>query len=65
MFSSERWIGVVLVALVLVLIALGRRIDAGGFWGNLIAEVVGILLSIMVATVLVDRLAERQRHRRC
>lgn len=45
-------------------IVTGFMLDAAGFAGNLLAEVAGLLLGVLLAVLIVDVLIERERARR-
>jgi hypothetical protein len=57
---------IVLTALLVSLVAIGAGfiLDARGFAGNLLAEIAGILISVLLAIFVIDVLLDRARARR-
>ncbi len=58
--------GIVVVALLIVLLAVGTgfMLDARGFAGNLLSEVAGILIGVLLTVFVIDALIARERTRR-
>jgi hypothetical protein len=56
-----RWLIPASAILVLVASVIGFFIDAQGFLGNLLAEIAGVFVSIIVALLIVDRFVEHQK----
>jgi hypothetical protein len=60
---NKRWYVILAVSIVLLLSA-GVLIDYRSFAGNVLSEVAGILLSAMLAVLIFERIANRERQRR-
>lgn len=47
-----------------VVLVVGFALDAKGFSGNLLAEIAGVLVSVLLAVFIVEKAVERERSRR-
>jgi hypothetical protein len=61
---NQKHFVILCVLLVLIIIVTGLTIDFKGYLGNILAEIAGLIISILVALLLVDRFTEIQRKKR-
>jgi len=61
---SLRAITTATALIAVVVLAGGFAFDSKGFFGNLLAEVVGVLGSVLLAILIVERVIERERAKR-
>jgi hypothetical protein len=61
---SLKTIAVVGLAVALAAFAAGFMLDAKGFLGNLLAETVGVVVSVLLAIFIVEKIVERERAKR-
>ena len=62
-FSQKSFV-ILGVLIVLIIITIGFAIDFKGYLGNILSEIAGLIISILVALLLVDRFTEIQREKR-
>jgi hypothetical protein len=61
---SLKTIASIATLVTLAALIVGFMLDAKGFAGNLLAEVAGVLVSVLLAIFIVEKLVERERSRR-
>src|SRR4051794_15661195 len=62
--ASNKILVSVAVGTIVVALAVGFALDYKGFAGNLLAEVAGMLGSVLLAVLVIDALVERDRAQR-
>jgi len=61
---SQKYFIILCALLALIIIVTGLTIDFKGYLGNILAEIAGLIFSILVALLLIDRFSEIQRKKR-